>query len=227
MSGEIASACWRSAGEPGAGTPTIVVHRVDLRQQPDGRLLDAGEQTRAARLQVKHARRSFIACRVALRCLLAERLGQAPQDVALALTARGKPQLPGGEWSFNISHSADVALIALAKGDLRLGIDVERVQEHTQVRGMAVRYFHPSEAAAVAGRRPAFFRCWTRKEAVVKAIGTGFATRLDSFAVDVDSEWPAPVRGVGGLTVVPLAVGGGYEAALATDVPAEVVWQSA
>lgn len=204
--------------------PLIVVHRVDLRHDGDAGMLCAQEQARAARFKVEHARRAFVVCRVALRALLAERVGAAPHEVMLVRTPHGKPQLTGGGVSFNVSHSGDVGLIAVAEGEHRLGVDVECVRPRDEIAGLAERFLHPAEAASVGGCTEGFFRWWTRKEAVVKAIGDGLSYPLDDFAIDVDAPGPAPVGGVEGLTVVPLDVGWGYEAALAADVPAEVLW---
>lgn len=203
--------------------PLVVVHRVDLRCDADAGGLSLSERARAARLK-GDARRSFIACRVALRCLLAERVGAAPDEVILVATGRGKPRLPGGEVSFNVSHSGDIGLVALAEGEHRLGIDVQRTRERLDVVAFTERFLHPVEATAVAGRKAPFVRCWTRKEAVVKAIGDGLWHPLDSFAVDVDAQEPSRVLGLEGLIVVPLVVEPGYEAAVAVDEPATVVW---
>ena len=156
--------------------------------------------------------------RPAVRAALLRLLGVT----GLQVDEHGRPWSPGV--SFNVSHSGTLGVIALAEGDRRIGVDVEQVRADTDVRALARRFFHPDEAAAIAGRRDAFFRCWTRKEAVVKALGRGLSHPLDSFAVDVDADGPAEVAGVGGLLVRSLETPPGYVAALASDPPLRFRW---
>ena len=147
--------------------------------------------------------------RAAVRAELLRLLGVTELDV----DERGRPWLEGV--SFSVSHSGSLGLIAIAEGDRRIGVDVEQVRHDTDVRALAARFFHPEEAEAIGDRRDAFFRCWTRKEAVVKALGLGLAHPLGSFVVDFDADGPRPVRGVEGLVVDGLAIDDGYAAALA------------
>jgi 4'-phosphopantetheinyl transferase len=149
--------------------------------------------------------------REAVRAELVRLLGGAE----LRFDERGRPWAEGV--SFNVSHSGSLGLIAIAEGAHRIGVDVEQVRPGPDVRALAGRFFHPEEAAAVGDDRAAFFRCWTRKEAVVKALGLGLAHPLKSFVVDVHAAGPRPVRGVDGLFVTGLAVDDGYVAALAAD----------
>lgn len=131
---------------------------------------------------------------------------------------RGRPWLEGV--SFSVSHSGSLGLIAIAEGVRPVGVDVERIRSDTDFRALAARFLHPDEAAAIGDDRDAFFRCWTRKEAVVKALGLGLAHPLDSFAVDFDADRPTPVRGVPGMSVKGLAMPEGYAGALAWGVSA-------
>jgi 4'-phosphopantetheinyl transferase len=203
----------------------IALHRVELSgAAPDW--LSADELERAGRFRVEHARRAFVACRSALRRVLGERLGVAPAALTFTLSAHGRPSVAGGRVSFNVSHSGEVGLIAVADGERRIGVDVEQVRTTTDIEALAERFFHPEEAAAIAGRRDAFFRCWTKKEAVVKAIGQGLSHPLETFVVDVDDDAPAPVAGVEGLTVAGLPVDVGYTAALAADGELEYAWMA-
>ena len=153
--------------------------------------------------------------RAAVRARLLEVLG----DVEILVDEHGRPWAPGV--SFNVSHSGAIGLIAVAEGDRRVGVDVEQVRPDTDFRALAARFFHPDEARAIGDRRDAFFRCWTRKEAVVKALGRGLAHPLDRFVVDVDATAPTCVEG---LCVVGLPAPDGYAAALAADPPARFVW---
>lgn len=192
----------------------IEVHRVDVMAPPGGGLSEE-ELERAARYRVDAARRSFVAVRSALRRVLGERLGVAPADVVIAEDEHRRPCVEGV--AFSVSHSGALGLIAVADAGRRVGVDVEQVRPRTDFAALAARFFHPDEVAAIGERRDAFFRCWTRKEAVVKALGLGLAHPLESFAVDPDAEGPQPVRGVDGLWVAELAIDEGYVAALATD----------
>jgi 4'-phosphopantetheinyl transferase len=201
----------------------IVVHRVELVDAPAD-TLSPSERERAARYRVEPARRSFVAARVALRRVLGERLGLAPADVPLADGDLGRPGVAGGRVSFNVSHSGAIGLIAVADGERRVGVDVEQVRPDTDFPVLAERFFHPAEAAAIGDRRDAFFRCWTRKEAVVKALGLGLTHPLDGFVVDVDATEPHAVEGVAGLTVTGLPIDPGYAAGLAADAPLEYAW---
>ena len=199
----------------------IELHRVDV-AGARGAELSPEELARAERFRAEGARRSFVAVRGELRRVLGARLGVAAADVALAVDEHGRPWVEGA--SFNVSHSGAVGLIAVAGAGRRVGVDVEQVRPGMDVGAVAARFFHPDEAAAIAGRRDAFFRCWTRKEAVVKALGLGLNHPLDRFVVDVDGEGPRPVAGVEGLSVTGVQIDEGYVAALAADGPLEYAW---
>jgi 4'-phosphopantetheinyl transferase len=99
---------------------------------------------------------------------------------------------------FNLSSSDDTALLAVA-WNREIGVDVEKIRAERDCMGIAERFFSPWEAAALRRlpdqqRVPAFYRCWTRKEAYVKATGEGMFLPLDSFAVPVDQPHMQPVR---------------------------------
>lgn len=201
----------------------IALHRVELSAGGDEWLSD-DERERADRFRVEHARRAFVASRAALRRILGARLGVEPATLEFTLSAHGRPSLAGGRVSFNVSHSGELGLIAVADGERRIGVDVEQVRATSDFQALAARFFHPDEAAAIGARREAFFRCWTKKEAVVKAIGQGLSHPLETFVVDVDEDAPSPVAGIEGLTVAGLAVDDGYAAALAADGELAYAW---
>lgn len=147
--------------------------------------------------------------RAALRELLGAYLG-TPETPALATDPGGKPRLTG-EWplSFNLSHSGDMALIAIAPPGVGVGIDVERLRPRRDPVRLAARWLPTADAESVAGaaegeREEVFHRAWTRHEARVKCTGAGLSG-------------PPPPQ-----TVVArqLEIGPGYAAAVAFDLDA-------
>lgn len=139
--------------------------------------LDDAERAHAARLALPHVRRRFVAGRGLLRRLLGSRLGVAPEAVALRVARGGKPTVAGIE--FNLSHSGDLGVCAIAEGR-RVGVDVEASREIPEALELADRWLAPEERALVVGAAPgdrseAFLRMWTRREAHAKALGVGIA----------------------------------------------------
>ena len=149
-------------------------------------LLDPAEQARAARYaQVLHRNR-FIVRRARLRQWLGEYLNLAPAAVAVATDAMGKPYVPGWDRHFSTSHSRDTLLMAISPRPV--GCDIEWIDSAFDWRPLAQRLFAAEERAALGAMadgpgRIAFFHCWARKEAFVKAIGLGLSHPLDAFAV--------------------------------------------
>lgn len=159
------------------------------------KILTASERQRADAFQLNEARGRFVAARAALRVLLGRYLELAPSEIGFAIGTNGKPYLADGHSAdglqFNVAHSGNIALIAVTRGH-EIGVDVERVRSVSNLEPIARRYFHPAEIATIlsappAQREAAFMRCWTGKEAVLKAIGTGIGDSLASFHVPVDS----------------------------------------
>lgn len=167
-------------------------------------LLSVEERARADRLRHAGARRDFIVSRAALRRVLGALLGLPPQAVELDIGAHGKPRLAAGGPHFNLSHSGDLALIAVC-ADHAVGVDLEQTGRGlTQLDAIAEAYFSPTERAAYAAlpaadRGRAFYRVWTRKEAVAKALGLGMALSGPSFDVSVTAGEPRLQR-LGGAT---------------------------
>ncbi len=152
-------------------------------------LLLPEEIARADRFAFDHLKRSYEVSQGALRLLLACYLRCQPRSLAFTFGPKGKPALRGGSHlQFNLSNSVDLALYAFAV-DCELGVDVERVQTMTDLEHVASRYFCEAEASELLSignklaRQEAFFRCWTRKEAYIKAVGTGLCLPLDQFQV--------------------------------------------
>ena len=149
---------------------------------------DPEECARAERFIQTADRRLYIAAHAALRLLLGTTLGCHPTLVGLLHDAAGKPLLRGGSRiEFNHSHSGSIALIAMAC-EVAVGVDVERVRSVPDLDAIAARYLHPTEQRELsrlssAERVEGFFRCWTRKEAYLKARGAGLSLPLDQFDV--------------------------------------------
>jgi 4'-phosphopantetheinyl transferase len=163
---------------------------VDLRRLEV--LLDADERDRAAGLVHTPDRRRFIAAHGLMRIVLGRMLDQPPDGVRLERDAHGKPRLAGRspDVRFNLSHSAGVGLLAVARGR-EVGVDIERQGTIAPLR-FSGRFFSAAEHDALARLAPvdrlaAFYRCWTRKESFVKALGRGLAFPLDGFEVSVSA----------------------------------------
>ena len=154
------------------------------------RLLSSEEQERARRFLVERARNEFVLTRGTLRSLLAGYLGSTPQEVRFRYAVRGKPALEGGsDLSFNVSHTDGLALMAFVKRRA-IGVDVENLDRKIEAERLAERFFSERERRALRPLRgdelqAAFFRCWTRKEAYIKAKGDGLSLALHQFAVSI------------------------------------------
>lgn len=167
-------------------------------------LLSPDEVTRADRfIDPVHGRR-FTAGRAALRVILGAYTGTAPASLEFAYGKKGKPALKThATFAFNLSHSADRALLALgACADI--GVDIERYRDRMEEDKLALRYFSPAELEDLEtldsdeARREAFYAIWTRKESYMKAVGDGFSIPLKSFRVTVPPDEAAQLLAVDG-----------------------------
>lgn len=151
-------------------------------------LLDSGEQARAARFLVADARKQYVISHAFLRITLGQYLHIEPQAVRFRTTGNGKPDLAeGSELRFNLSHTEGTAGIVIAR-NRRVGIDVEKIRDNLHPLELAARFFSSEECdwlrSQPASRHlPAFFACWTAKEAYIKACGEGLSMGLAGFAV--------------------------------------------
>src|SRR5687768_15335480 len=132
-------------------------------------------------------RRRFITRRGVLRLILSEYLEIGPADLSFRVNANGKPELTGSDIRFSVSHSAGLAAYALS-WRCELGVDIERLRPLPDALQIAAAFFSSSERSSLealpaADQLTAFFRCWTRKEAFVKALGEGLSYPLDQFEV--------------------------------------------
>lgn len=224
--------CFEAPPQLAPGAAHVWKLRLDL---PPGdvralrELLSADECERADRFVFDAHRNRFIACRGQVRRILAAYLGTAPAELRFQYGARGKPSLalPADNLvTFNISHSHDLALCAVARGG-ELGVDIEFIRPPSDFDGLAAHFFAPREVAALKSlpedvRLESFFRCWTRKEAVLKAVGTGLALPLDRIVVTLAPDEPARIlacnedpTGPADWRLYALEPGPGYVGALA------------
>ena len=194
----------RPRAVPGLGPGDVHVWRAELDLPVAAvaaldALLSGDERDRAARFHFERDRRRFTVARGGLRALLGAYLGAPAAAIAFDYGSHGKPRLAGaltaGDLRFNVSHSAGVALYAVARGR-EVGVDVEGHREDFATAEIAERFFSPAERQALAALPPdrrceAFFACWARKEAYIKARGLGLSLALDAFDVSLAPGEPA------------------------------------
>lgn len=230
-----ASSNWAEA-PPSLSLESGAVHvwRVSL-DQPDERLdrfrrtLEPDELNRASRFHFDKHRRHFIVARGFLRSIVGRYLEMQPEALRFSYGPYGKPALASEHvLRFNLSHSHEVALLAVAL-DAELGVDVEHIRADFASEEIAQRFFSRAEVEVFNSlpkdeQVAAFFRCWTRKEAYIKAIGKGLSQALDGFDVTLAPDAaPALLRAEGDdasrWLLTDLSAGAGYAAALAIEAP--------
>ncbi|MGH8689268.1 MAG: 4'-phosphopantetheinyl transferase family protein [Burkholderiales bacterium] len=190
------------------GRVEVVLGRLDA--GPDtvcasAAVLSEDERERAGRFACDRARRRFTVARARLRRLLGARLDVRPESVELVYGERGKPALApsftDSGLRFNLSHAGDVAVYAFSTAG-EVGVDIEEVRAIRDADAVAAYAFSRRENECYrrldARCKPlAFFRCWTRKEAFVKALGDGLSHPLDGFDVSLAPGEPARILRVG------------------------------
>ncbi len=195
--------------------------RVDL----DGgrELLSPDERERAARFHFEQHRRRYLIAHIALHRILSRYLQIDPARLYFELGSNGKPKLPPALGfsgiEFNLSHSNEMALLAVNRiGEV--GVDIEYVKPDFKFEEIAERFFTAREAAALRGlpselQRQAFFKCWTCKEAFLKAKGTGLSGKLDEVEITLGAADRVRIRAdVPGWSLAELNSIDAYEAAL-------------
>ncbi len=162
-------------------------------------LLSRDERMRVERFHFEKDRKRFIVCRGILRTILGCYLSVQPSRLQFCYGKRGKPALADtfgkGTIRFNISHSNGVALFAFTR-DREIGVDIEKIRDIAEMDQIAERFFSARENAVFRAlpkskKKEAFFNCWTRKEAFIKAIGDGLSYPLDKFDVSLVPGEPA------------------------------------
>ena len=188
------------------------------------RALPNQERQQALRFKFERDQRRFLARRGSLRAILSRYLDCAPQAIPITYCA-GKPRVEQSTLQFSVSHSYGFALIAILDG-YEVGCDIEWRDPTFAFAGVAERFFSPIEVARLRAlpsdrRREGFYNCWTRKEAFVKARGTGLLQPIDSFTVSVDPGVPVRLDDTStGWSIQAFEPVAGYHAAVVVGCPA-------
>jgi 4'-phosphopantetheinyl transferase len=217
---------WRASLE----VPLNVVNHLKCVLSPD-------ECDRARRFYFEKERRHWIVAHGVLRLLLGQYLDAEANELQFVINEFGKPALAQhpqeAHLHFNLAHSGEIALYAFAY-DRQVGIDIEYMRKLVDYGEVAAHFFSSYECAVLRAlpdslREEAFFRCWTRKEAYIKARGTGLSQRLDEFDVSLAPSEPAALLADRSDPQAPeqwslctLAPGNSYAGALAVE---GTVWQ--
>jgi 4'-phosphopantetheinyl transferase len=157
------------------------------------KLLSQNEVLRASKFKFQIDKDRFIISRAILKHLLGAYLNIKPNDIMFKIGDYGKPYFPNMEnLKFNISHSGNMAVFAFVK-EVEIGVDIEKVKDSFDVMDIAGNFFSTKEITTLTAlpetdRNLAFYRCWTRKESLIKTIGTGLSFPLDSFSVSMDDD---------------------------------------
>lgn len=203
----------------------------EARRQRCAGLLSADERKRAARFHFERDRRRYALARGYLRQVLSRYTGTGAAALRFDYGPQGKPFLADApDFAFNLSHSHECALIAVG-GVAEIGVDVEWMRPDIDLPALARRFFAAAEVAELEGlpetqRVEGFFRCWTRKEAFIKAVGQGLSCPLDRFRVTLTPGAPAALQeiawapdDVGQWTLANLEPGAGYAGAVMARGP--------
>lgn len=192
--------------------PGLFMHHIDIWTKSlcvpvglpskDYWLPDENDEAQYGRLKLAAAAPHWRDARATLKRILARYVQGEPQHIRFAYGAQGKPSLAPAHGTagphFNLSHTHHTMLLAVSHS-FPIGVDIEYLRPLDDMVAIARRFFAPSEVVALLAlpddaQLPAFFRCWTRKEAVIKAIGMGLSLPLHAFAVSLENEAFSTVR---------------------------------
>jgi len=209
-------------------TLDLTISRVQALEQ----ILAADERTRANKFHFLKDRTHFIVARGVLRAILGRYLPGDPRTLQFCYSQYGKPTLVSESSSdvlfFNVSHSHGIALYAISH-TLNIGIDIEYMRMGIECEQIAARFFSPYEVSMLRAvpkhmQHEAFFNCWTRKEAYIKARGLGLSLDLNQFDVSLTPGEPAAILNIreegqdaSCWSLHALSPGSGYKAALAVE----------
>lgn len=195
-------------------------------------ILTGDERTRAERFYFQEDRNRFVIARAALRTILGGYCCQNPRQIRFCYNQYGKPRLrqdfQDPPLFFNLSHSRDIAVVAVTQRR-EVGVDVEFIRAGFADEQIAEHFFSPLEVRAIRAlpkerQDEAFFHCWTRKEAYIKARGEGLSIPLHKFDVSLALGQPAALLSAGGRpeelfhwTLCDLTPAAGYAGAIVAE----------
>lgn len=189
-------------------------------------LLSSDERERAARFIFDKDRWPYVVAHAGLRSILSQYLKTAPGDLRFVTGVNGKPSLApefaGSGLRFNLSHSHELALLGVTH-EHEIGIDIEWIKENYGFHEVAEHFFTAKEvtqlrALPVELQRQAFFKCWTSKEAFLKAKGTGLSGELDEVEIALAGNQCVRIHAsVAGWTLSELNPGNHYKAAVVVE----------
>jgi len=193
-------------------------------------ILSSDERERADRFRFQKDHDRFVISHAAIRNILGQYLNMEPRDICFEVDSKGKPRLSDElnqtKLYFNMSHSHLKALVAISK-DHEMGVDIEYLRPEVAELDIAKRFFASGEVSQLLNfpkekQIEAFYACWTRKEAFIKAKGDGLSISLDSFEVSLDPGERVSLKGTNGKhdkfkdwSIRGLIPGFGYAGALA------------
>lgn len=194
-------------------------------------LLSDDERQRASQFRFERDARRFVVARGSARSILSGYIGTPPHKLRFVYSAHGKPSLGHNQIDlrFSVSHAGDRAILGITQGQ-EVGVDIEAIRNDVEHEKLAERFFSAQEHRELSLLSPdegvrAFYRCWTCKEAFLKAQGVGLARSLDSFDVDLGSG-PARLAATRPdpheaecWQLVEIEVASGYAAAAAVNGP--------
>jgi 4'-phosphopantetheinyl transferase len=220
---------WPPAPDDVLGRPNVAVWGANVRDFETSfdmfhDHLSEVERARAAAFRFERHRSAYVVAHGILRDVLARYVRVDPRAISFETTAADRPYITGGfegRLDFNLSHAGDAIIVAVG-GEQRVGVDVEEVRGDMAHEDLAARFFAPSEIDELRAGDPhslseAFFACWTKKEAIVKAVGRGLQIPLDSFSVSVHASRQRVVTGREAWTIVDLGLSSGYSGAVAIE----------
>lgn len=185
-------------------------------------LLDASERRRAARFRFEHDRSAYVLAHAMWRVVLGVSLGCDAGEVPLHFLPTGQPHLPGTRLSTSLSHSGPSVLLAVGRGE-RLGVDIERWPPRMSMDGLLPVICTPEEGSAMQALQPGqrerrLLQLWTRKEALLKAFGTGLTRAPATFAAPPDMPVSLPGLDSPPCRALDLALPGDHVGAFAASL---------
>jgi 4'-phosphopantetheinyl transferase len=221
---------WPSPHRPSLNEREVHVWSVQLDDprldiEPCEKLLSSDEKVRATRFKFQRDQRRYVVAHGGLRSILSGYLNISPTDLEFSSGPNGKPKLTPTYGTppiqFNLSHSHEVALVAVTRRG-EIGVDVEYVKRDFPFEEVAKRFFSAKEFALLTSlptqlQRVAFFKCWTSKEAFLKAKGTGLAGELDEVELVLTQNHAVRVNGtIPDWTLTEITLNTDYMAAVVT-----------